>query len=166
MKMQWEEWGQKHLVPPWICHCYFQYIFHLHTSTLKSLRRMVLLLDGQISDLSWITYYFYTFEPIIFMAKYEKFVTWKCIHSLFMRSSKYKNLTKQRRIKDFPERDCQPKREVPTYYFTKICRKLHENEKIWTEKGGRVQNLLCGPATAKFQLILSVLYLKTSHLSA
>ena len=24
---------------------------------------------------------------------------------------------------------------------------------IWTEKGGRVQNLLCGSATAKFQLI-------------
>ena len=45
----------------------------------------------------------------------------------------------QWRIQDFPEEGAlTPKGGVPTYYLANFCRKLHENEEILGQRGGRV----------------------------
>ena len=41
----------------------------------------------------------------------------------------------QWRIQDFPQGGANSQN---CYYFSHFCRKLHENERIWTPRGGRV----------------------------
>ena len=52
--------------------------------------------------------------------------------------------TEQWRIQGVPTPDFEAK----TYYLARFCRKLHENERNWAEKGERVPSTPLGSANA------------------
>ena len=62
----------------------------------------------------------------------------------------------QWRIQDFPRGGRQLQN---CYYFSHFCRKLHENERIWTPRGARVPGAPLGSANAgETPLMVSVWY--------
>ena len=69
-----------------------------------------------------------------------------------MESLRYFVTINQWRIQDFA-RGGEGANSQNCYYFSHFCRKLHENERIWTPRGARVPGAPLGSANVNGHLV-------------